>query len=276
MVLLLPIEVVNWCKDTTFKTNKPINYMVVSPSGRYLAVAHNDNVVRFYQGLNYILLGSYNVGYSINTMRFSNNGLYLAIGGSSSLVTILNAYEPFTLNRTMGAFNGITATSVVGVDFSSDSTKFIACGSATGGGKMSMYTVDPLLAWSPSANSPVSMVPASNAAIDCRFSPFDGKIAIIISNKITIYDPTLTTASSTLTSSTNFNRVVFDPLSSQLVFIDWAGAKFTNWVIGGATTQLTVTGANFFDSDFMPNGNYVAAGGQDKILFIYNKTRVIY
>lgn len=57
LTLLLPLEVLNWCNYTTFKTGKPINTMVVSPSGRYLAVAHNDNFVRFYQGSNYIKIG---------------------------------------------------------------------------------------------------------------------------------------------------------------------------------------------------------------------------
>ena len=57
IALLLPYSVLNWCKDTTFKTGKPINTMVISPSGRYLAVAHNDNFVRIYQGSNYKKVG---------------------------------------------------------------------------------------------------------------------------------------------------------------------------------------------------------------------------
>lgn len=50
IAVLLPLKVLSWCNDTTFKTGKPINTINVSPSGRYLAVAHNDNFVRFYHG----------------------------------------------------------------------------------------------------------------------------------------------------------------------------------------------------------------------------------
>lgn len=210
-------------------------------------------------------------------MRFSNNGYYLAIGGASNSLTILNAYEPFTLNRTMAPLHTLTATNVVGLDFSNDSTKFIACGAATGGGRLSMYTVDPLLAWTPTTASPLNMNPASNAAIDCRISPFNGQVAIVIASKITVYDPILSTTVATTTVSSSFSKVVFDPLAAQLVYIDLSTSKLMNWVIGGgAPTQLTGPSTALADSDFMFNGKCVAAGGTAKILYIYNGSRISY
>lgn len=171
-------------------------------------------------------------------MRFSNDGYYLAIGGASNLLTILNAYEPFTLNRTMPAINTLTATNIVGLDFSNDSTKFIACGAAnSGGGRLSMYTVDPLLAWTPTTSSPLNMNPASNAATDCRISPFNGNVAVVIAGKITIYDSTLTTTTGTLTASSSFSKVVFDPLATSLVYIDLNSPKLMNWITTGTTTS---------------------------------------
>lgn len=67
-------------------------------------------------------------------MRFSNDGNYLAIGGASNNVIILNGFEPFSVNRTMNAFGTATGTNVAGLDFSSDSSRFITCGSGTSGG----------------------------------------------------------------------------------------------------------------------------------------------
>ena len=210
-------------------------------------------------------------------MRFSNDGYYLAIGGASNLITILNAYEPFTLNRTMAALNTLTATNIVGLDFTHDSTKFITCGSATaGGGRLSMYTVDPLLAWTPTLTSPLNMNPASNAAIDCRISPFNGHVAVVIANKITVYDPTLTTTTGTLTTSSSFSKVVFDPLSAQLVYIDLSASKFMNWIIGGGTSQLNGPSNSLFDSDYMTNGKYIATGGSAKVLYIFNSSGISY
>ena len=211
-------------------------------------------------------------------MRFSNDGYYLAIGGASNSLTILNAYEPFTLNRTMAPIHTLTATNVVGLDFSNDSTKFIACGAASsGGGRLSMYTVDPLLAWTPTTASPLNMNPAANAAIDCRISPFNGHVAVVIASKITVFDSTLVTTIGTTTVSSSFSKVAFDPLASQLVYIDLSASKLMNWVIGGgAPTQLTGPSTALADSDFMFNGKYIAAGGTAKILYIFNGSRVSY
>jgi len=66
--------------------------MAVSPGGRYLAVAHVDNWVRFYHADNYVKIGEYNVGAVVNALRFSNDGYYLAIGAVLTTVPILNAY----------------------------------------------------------------------------------------------------------------------------------------------------------------------------------------
>ena len=71
---------------------------MVSPSGQYLAVAHSDNIIRFYHADNYNKLGQHIVGFTVNIIRYSNDGLYLAVGGVSTTVKIINGYEPFLTN----------------------------------------------------------------------------------------------------------------------------------------------------------------------------------
>lgn len=186
----LPSLVLGWCKENTFKTGREIRAMAISPSGRYLVLAHNDNKVRFYHGFNYLEVGEYTVAYSINVIRFSNDGNYLAIGGDASSVTIINGYEPFGFNTTVTANIG---SNVYGMDFSNDSTRFVACGgNGNGAGKINLFAVSHTSAWT-SVSGAVNMNPASSTPNDCRISPFDGRVAVNINSKISIYTATLTT-----------------------------------------------------------------------------------
>ncbi len=57
LFLLLPFGCLNWCRENSFKTASNLNYMVLSPSNKYLAVAHTDNVIRFYHSDNHVKLG---------------------------------------------------------------------------------------------------------------------------------------------------------------------------------------------------------------------------
>ena len=100
--------------------------MAVSPGGKYLAVANINNLVTFYHTTNYIEIGKYNAAVTINVMRFSNDGYFLAIGAQNNIL-FLNGYEPFGLNS---SFDGRVAGTVSGLDFSSDSSKFLVCGAS--------------------------------------------------------------------------------------------------------------------------------------------------
>lgn len=72
----------------------------------------------------------------VNSVRFSNDGTYLALGANNGRVHILNAYEPFSLNHTINDFTG----SIVSVDFSEDST-FLASCADEGNGKVNIYPI---------------------------------------------------------------------------------------------------------------------------------------
>ena len=157
--------------------------MATSLGGRYLAVAHVDNYVRFYYGDSYSKAGEYNVGFSINVIRFSNDGYYLAVGGASGSVTIINAYEPFGYNTTV---NPNVGSNIIGIDFSNASNlKFLACGRNTYGvGKVNLMNIVHGTTWSNANNNSMSMNLASSAPNDCRLSPFDGKIIVNTDSKL--------------------------------------------------------------------------------------------
>ena len=260
--LYLPFCAISWCKETYFKTDKEIKAMAASPSGRYLAVAHVDNFVRLYHGDNYNKLGEYNVGILINVLRFSNDGNYLAVGAASGTVTILNAYEPFGLNTTVTSGIG---SNVVGIDFSNDSSKFVACGgTGTGAGKINLFIVSHTAAWAAAIATPVNMVPAASPANDCRISPFDGKIAVDISTKILIYDAALTTVTPTTwaAGSTIYSKLAFDPLGTNIMYIDLTGNQFFNLIIAtGVATALSGPAAILNTLDFSFDGKHIATGG---------------
>lgn len=233
--------------------------MASSPGGRYLAVAHSDNYVRFYHGFNYVKLGEYNVGFTINVLRFSNDGYYLAVGGASSSVTVINAYQSFGLNSTV---NPGVGSVVVGVDFSNDSLKFVACGgSGTGAGKISLYTVSHTAAWT-AVGTPATMNPASSSPNDCRISHLDGKIAVDIATKITIYDSSLANPVAWSATGTIYTKMAFDPLGTNLFVIDTSGNQFTNLVIAtGATTTITGSAGILNAVDVTSTAKYIATGG---------------
>lgn len=176
----------------------------------------------------------------------------------------------------MNPFPGQTATNVAGLDFSQDSTNFVTCGAVSGGGRFSLFTVDPLLAWTPIAGSPKITNPSTSSAIDCRISPFNGAIGVTVASRITIYDSTLSTSVS-YNAASGYSEIIFDPLAGQLLYIDTNTNRFVNMIISSGTTN-TLTGptTSLSASDFMSNGNYIATGGSAKVLYIYNSSRVSY
>ena len=100
--------------------------MEISPSNRYVAIGLENGDVKVYSAYNYVLLSSYPTGNTVNVVRFSEDGKYLAIGTISSvIITILNGYYPFNLNITVPTSVG---SDVIGIDFSKSSTQMVVCG----------------------------------------------------------------------------------------------------------------------------------------------------
>ena len=151
--------------------------MATSLGGRYLAVSHNDQFVRIYNGNSFTKTGEYFVGFPINVLRFSNDGYYLAIAGGSSSVIIINAYEPFAYNTT---FSPNVGSFVVGIDFGNASAlKFLACGgNSNSSGKINLMNIVHANPWTNAIITPLNTNPNSTNPNDCRISPFDGRIIV--------------------------------------------------------------------------------------------------
>jgi hypothetical protein len=179
---------------------------------------------------NHMKVGEYNPGFTINVIRFSNDGNYLAIGGVSPNIVVINGFEPFNLNKT---FPHSLGSSLYGLDFSSDSTKFLACGATTAipiVGKVWLYAVTATgTAWANLTAAPISPVPnpATTSLVpnDCRISPFDGKIGVALLATIFIYSDTLDSSALYFysPSNTNFSKIAFDPLGTYLLYHDRTG-----------------------------------------------------
>ncbi len=252
--------------------------MVLSPSGKYLAVAHVDNVIRFYHGDNHVKLGEYTPGFPINVIRFSNDGNYLAIGGVSTNIVVINGYEPFDLNRTFA--HGLGST-IFGLDFSSDSTKFVACGATTVTplqGFVWLYNVLPTGAdW---ANATLAKLnPGGTATVinDCRISPFDGRIGVATPATLYLYSPLLAPLTAPTisvwtpaTGTTNFSKISFNPNGISLTYIDRTGFELFEQYLAEAgpkpamtvpRNNVTATANILWDLDISSDGKYTAAGG---------------
>lgn len=134
-----------------------------------------------------------------------------------------------------------------------------------------MFSVNPTLAWSLINGSPIGLTPASTIAVDCRMSAFNDQVGVVTTGRLTIFNSNLG-SNTTSTASSNFGKLVFDPIASQLVYIDLAAPKFMNFAITTNTAQQLTGPGLLSASDFMSNGNYIAAGGSGKLLYIYNRS----
>lgn len=136
-----------------------------------------------------------------------------------------------------------------------------------------MSTVSHTAAWT--TGTPTAMNPASNSPNDCRISPLDGKIAVDIATKITVFDAALANPASWAAWSTTYTKIVFDPLTNFLLYIDTNGNQFFNLnVATGAAAALVGPGAILSASDFSKDGKYISTGGDGKVLYIYDSNRV--
>ena len=226
LFLLLPFGTLNWCRENSFKTQTTINHMVISPSNKYLAVAHTDNIVRFYLADNHVKVGEYNPSMTVNVIRFSNDGNYLAIGGVSDNIVIINGYEPFNLNKTIPHGLGLTGSIVYGLDFNKESTKFVACGASTVP-RASVWIYDVLATGTVWPNSTAGPINPGTATVvnDCRISPFDNKIGVATPATLYLYNDILpaTTTTTWSNTNTNYSKIAFNPTGTSIMYIDRNG-----------------------------------------------------
>jgi WD40 repeat protein len=82
----------SWCLENSFITNQQIADMTVSPSNRHLAILHSNNLVKIYHTSNYQLLATYNMGTTVNVIRWSPDGNYLAVVGHDDQVRFIQGY----------------------------------------------------------------------------------------------------------------------------------------------------------------------------------------
>jgi WD40 repeat protein len=149
---------------------------------------------------------------------------------------------------------------------------FVGCGNNGGTGKIGLTTISHTAAWTSSG----AAITLGGAVFDCRASPFNNKIAVDISNRVTIYDSALTNPVPRTAGFTAYSKLVWDPLADFLMYIDTNGNQlFSLNVATGTPTQALATGNTLFACDFSPNGKYIATGGNEKKLFLLDSTRML-
>ncbi len=106
------------------------------------------------------------------------------------------------------------------------------------------------------------MIPASSSPNDCRINHLDGKIAVDIATKITIYDSSLANPVSWTATGTTYTKMAFDPLGTNLFVIDTSGTQFSNIVIAtGTSTAITGSAGILNAVDVTSTAKYIATGG---------------
>lgn len=89
-----------------------------------MVVGSESQYIYLYDTYNWIKVGSYRWnGEKPNSVKFSPDGLYIAIGYDDDDIKILNS-PTMTLNKTLDTSH----SKVHEVDFSYDSTKLLTCG----------------------------------------------------------------------------------------------------------------------------------------------------
>lgn len=149
---------------------------------------------------------------------------------------------------------------------------FVGCGNNGGTGKIGLTTISHTAAWTSSG----AAINTGGTVLDCRASPFNNKIAVDISNQVTIYDSALANPVTRTAGSTTYSKLVWDPLADFLMYIDTNGNQLFSLNVGtGTPTQALVATSTLFACDFSPNGKYIATGGNEKKLFLLDSTRML-
>lgn len=231
--------------------------MDISPNGRYIALGFSTGLVKFYSGINYDYLISYNNGaITPNSIAFSGDGNYVAIAYAQNNVMILNGSYPFLLNYTLSTGHG---PNVAQIDFSDNSSFFLSCGND---GKFNIYSVGIWI--------PTSTTVAGGAATACDLAS-DGNIAYSNNGNLAVYSSLL--ISLMTDNSKNYYRLVFVPGGAGLIMSDPNNHQGYYYTVSPKTSSSIVTDTSTIGSlDYAQTSNYFAIGSQSNQVYIFNGT----
>ncbi len=125
----------------------------------------------------------------------------------------------------------------MGLDFSNDSSKFVACG-GTGSGSFNYLNVVHNAAWTNIFATVFTPVQPGGFPTDCRISPFDGKLSVTNSRRVTFFTSAGASPATYAPGSTTFSRTAFDPLANFFIYIDTDGDQFFNMSVATGIPQL--------------------------------------
>jgi WD40 repeat protein len=191
----------------------------------------------------------------------------LAIGTTDSNVRFLQGYPPFGVAKT---FDGFVGTEIIGIDFSPDLNHFIVCG-GNSVGKLTLFNILSNGTW---VNTTQNLVPASAIAKDCRFSYFNNRIIVNTATKLFIFDLTFSVIDNYNTPSVIYEKVAPDPISNLVEYIDSNHDILYDLNLTNRISTALVGNTNVLRTiDISSTGNYIASGGDDALVYIYNSDR---
>ena len=261
-----------------------IERMAVTPDGSLLAIADMAGQVNLWSLEDSRLLSRINTGLSTSGLAISKDSRLLAVAsGTGGTVQIWNIDDPTAPGAPVATLDSsvpITTLGIRSLDFSADG-KFLAGGSGTEDGRITLWNVTGILGIAPLEEEVHSLIGHRGPVSDLVFDPADSRLY-----SVGIDDSTLAvwdTSRSYRTASVAY--LPLHGLTTDLVFgdertlvvavSDTTGESSTFVVLDPRTGQVvsrgqTSGGGTLYDIDLSPNGEYVAGALHDGTVRVWD------
>jgi len=185
-----------WCLQTTLSLTMEATKMDYAPDNSLFAITSTPgNKVLIYEPFNYNLDFTYSPAATktVQTARFSKNGIYLGVGLSDGSVDLIPGKFPFssTANRSFTPAAGKTVSDIA---FDVGNANLLVCYSNSG----TFYVIHNY-AGASTINS--NSLTGTTGIKGCKFSQNNDVVIIDVTNKVYIFPSTLTPVTTSLTSS---------------------------------------------------------------------------
>ncbi len=222
-------------------------------------------MVYLWTATNYFILTSITPASGLATdAKFSKNNTIFGIITSTSTIYVYNSSSPYALLATI---TGGIGTGTSQIDFSYDGDYMLICGGNSNTAKVYSFITSAFI-------TSVSF----NAAYTCKFAPNSNfAIAATTSSTLNYY-----LLDGTQVWSQSYNGCLdldFDSTSATLVMSCNNGANKKAYGMDTATQTVTTihtSSGMLRTAKITPDSSYAAYSGDEKILFIVNKTGAVY
>lgn len=201
LAFLLPL-CTPWCYQNYIPLPSEVAKIDFSPDNAYMAIIsiNSPSLLLVYDMANYNLLLNYTAGSNVISAKFSNDGIYLAVGIStgsgSGYVSLLSGRPPFS-STPSATFT--TGGNITDIDFNNANTKLLVCYSS-----ITRYDIYTNYSGTVVANTNFTV---ADKIIRCKFTANDDIALIDVNKYFRIYKATTNGLASNVQTNVNFKQL---------------------------------------------------------------------